>query len=238
MYIGPAFAGAGPIRQHPAGSLGLACALGGPGFDQDTKLVTVSEGEDLPRPAGFLQVCGCTRKKMLTPRPEPELGYVGAGHGGFVAETSYKFVGCGAGEFDFVTTDTPGFLGHPWVLIGLGAMSVLLIVVALLLIISTIVSHTDTQTPVPRMNTPYNCSSSVANFQSDWSTEKKVWCCANEGRACNLAGEVPPLPLPKSPTVPEEQYDCNDGLSNWEASWTPRKKRHCCESIGRGCPIV
>lgn len=63
----------------------------------------------------------------------------------------------------------------------------------------------------------WNCFNGLAG---SWSKEKKEWCCQNEQQGC---GSVNP-------------FDCQTGVSNWEAEWSSTKKSWCCTHDYVGCP--
>merc|ERR1712060_707235 len=94
------------------------------------------------------------------------LAYVGSGHGDYIQETTYKYVGCG-GDFarprrDFTCLITSCCL-----------LSLLLLIPLLLWLLS------GTATSLP-----YDCESGFANWMAGWSVAKKAWCCSNEGKGC------------------------------------------------------
>jgi len=51
-----------------------------------------------------------------------------------------------------------------------------------------------------------------------------VWCCSNAGRGCPVS------------TTTSCHYDCQVGLSNFEAGWSHFKKEWCCKHQNLGCP--
>lgn len=79
--------------------------------------------------------CGCAAGGA------PTMSFVGFGRGSYATETKYRFVGFGAGEFDYVKP-RPGF---PWLLVlGLLALIVVIVVIIILLLPSP-----STTTPAP-----------------------------------------------------------------------------------------
>eukprot|EP00930_Biecheleria_cincta_P023770 TRINITY_DN1710_c0_g1_i1.p1 TRINITY_DN1710_c0_g1~~TRINITY_DN1710_c0_g1_i1.p1 ORF type:complete len:676 (+),score=96.27 TRINITY_DN1710_c0_g1_i1:224-2029(+) len=65
----------------------------------------------------------------------------------------------------------------------------------------------------------FDCDDGYNHWEHAWTTEKKAWCCANTGKACEFS----------------EPYDCAAGFSNWKAGWSDSKKAWCCEHKDRGC---
>lgn len=56
----------------------------------------------------------------------------------------------------------------------------------------------------------FDCSSSLLKWRTEWSFEKKAWCCQHEVLGC---------------------YDC----SRVDMAWTQDHRNWCCRSYGRGC---
>merc|ERR1719436_1804588 len=150
------------------------------------------------------------------------MSYVGGGCGDYIQETTYKYVGCGAGEFDVVASKKANYT---CIFIGGGvALLVLVIIVVLLLLPGP------TTTTTPRTTAlPFNCM--TADNPDMWSIAKKTYCCANGGKGC-------PKPTTTPSTTPALPYDCNKGFDNWQAGWTPEKKAWCCTHAARGCAPV
>lgn len=82
----------------------------------------------------------------------------------------------------------------------------------------------------------FHCSEAFDNWQVAWSAAKKAWCCKQENQACPGQPFRPPTTNRVSSTSPCPPMDCNAAFNNWQASWSPVKKRYCCEKAGRGCP--
>jgi len=72
---------------------------------------------------------------------------------------------------------------------------------------------------------PFNCAEGFSSWESDWSEDKKTWCCNIHGRGCNSRGEVA-----------ASSYDCNAGHDNWVKAWSTGKKTWCCQTFHTGCP--
>merc|ERR1712039_1133193 len=72
---------------------------------------------------------------------------------------------------------------------------------------------------------PFNCADGEANWPSEWSTEKKQWCCPHHGKGCGQDAEVPAA-----------QYECNSAFANWVKAWSEGKKAWCCSHGVKSCP--
>lgn len=106
---------------------------------------------------------------------------------------------------------------------------------------------------------PFDCAAGFVNWQRGWSPQKKSWCCLHQRRGCPRQQPHPkPLynchgntaswstgrsmwccsnyqvacPSPASTSPP---FDCQAGLSNWQAGWSVQKKSWCCEHESLGC---
>lgn len=75
---------------------------------------------------------------------------------------------------------------------------------------------------------PFNCADGALNWRSEWSVEKKEWCCKIHDKGCPANGEG-------WDAVPAAQYDCNAGFANWVKGWSIPKKVWCCNSAQKGC---
>merc|ERR1712001_430872 len=114
------------------------------------------------------------------------MAYVGNGQGGYIQETTYKYVGCG-GDFsrprrDFTCLITTCCL-----------LSLLLLIPLLLWLLS------GTATSLP-----YDCDSGFAQWETAWSPAQQEFCCSTMGRGCTTAlpettPTVPPTPFPTPP---------------------------------------
>lgn len=68
----------------------------------------------------------------------------------------------------------------------------------------------------------FDCGSGHSDWEDDWSSEKKKWCCRNEGRGCPSAATT-------------DDYDCKDGLPNFKEEWSRKKISWCCKNKQLGC---
>merc|ERR1719384_1560634 len=82
------------------------------------------------------------------------------------------------------------------------------------------------QTPVPGPVDPFNCAIDLGQFQSDWSSEKMIWCCQHHSQGCSANGQ-------EGPAV--ATYDCNSGFENFVKGWSSHKKYYCCVNAQKGC---
>merc|ERR1712194_166730 len=121
---------------------------------------------------------------------DPSMHFVGDGRGDYIQETSYKFVGNGAGQFDM------GLRGRRRVIFSYCAVACAgfccaVIFMALLFLclpdgLNTLrgeVGDGGDQEPSRK----YNCFKDYVRWQEAWPKEKKVWCCANMKVACDSA---------------------------------------------------
>jgi len=85
--------------------------------------------------------------------------------------------------------------------------------------------------PLPRLPPGFDCGADFANWGSNWSEDKKKWCCKRAVRGC----PVPPPRLPTPPPAPPPAFDCGAEFANWSAAWSFAKKAWCCQHTGKGC---
>eukprot|EP00443_Scrippsiella_acuminata_P097428 CAMPEP_0115617248 /NCGR_PEP_ID=MMETSP0272-20121206/23550_1 /TAXON_ID=71861 /ORGANISM="Scrippsiella trochoidea, Strain CCMP3099" /LENGTH=533 /DNA_ID=CAMNT_0003053205 /DNA_START=51 /DNA_END=1652 /DNA_ORIENTATION=- len=147
-----------------------------------------------------------------TPGGAPILAYVGTGHGDFVAETTYKYVGAGCGEFEVVESKGSSSL---WLSLCGGVGVLLLVAIIILLLLSP-----STTSTTPTTTLPYDCDAGFANWQTGWSISKKAWCCKHSGKGC---------------TTTAAPYDCNAASALGVADWSDAKKAWCCKHANTGC---
>jgi len=108
------------------------------------------------------------------------MSYAGTGNGDYVQETTYKYVGSGAGEFEVVAAKKTNCC-----LIVSGGVGVLVLVIIVLLLL-LLPSPTTTTTGVVLPD----CEAGFQNWQTGWSISKKAWCCAHGGKGCALLEKV------------------------------------------------
>jgi hypothetical protein len=71
----------------------------------------------------------------------------------------------------------------------------------------------------------YDCSAGAHWWRHEWSVGKKVWCCLNEGKACQriVADDRPPGREHHA----ERKYHCDSAADNWQMDWSVGKKEWC-----------
>merc|ERR1740120_678722 len=129
-----------------------------------------------------MAACGCE-----TAAGAPVLSYVGSGCGDYIQETTYRYVGCGAGEFEVVTPKKTNYF-----FFFAGGVGALLLVVLVLLLMPQPATSTTTTSGLP-----YDCDAGLANAQRGWSISKKAWCCTHANKGCTTTQA--PTPKPPSP---------------------------------------
>lgn len=103
---------------------------------------------------------------------------------------------------------------------------------------------------------PFDCHAALGNFCRAWSPAKKVWCCNNKQKGCQ-SPDTPPAcdagagkvwhkvmisghwsweAVSGGAVSVGHAYNCQEGLSNWEAGWSGDKKGWCCSHQQIGCP--
>lgn len=171
------------------------------------------------------------------------LSYVGPG-GEYAQETSYRYVGAGAGHF--------GLLHFPGARPGcccclLVPLLLLPLAPLLLLLWPQTTTSTTSAPPITSMAPPELPTTSTPPMdceegeEAEWTAQKKGWCCDEEGRGCS----EPPRPAPAPPAPAETTtpcpIDCNQGYDDldplqWVHGWSAAKKIYCCRVHSRGCP--
>merc|ERR1712012_958166 len=106
------------------------------------------------------------------------MAYVGNGQGGYIQETTYKYVGCG-GDFarprrDFTCLITTCCL-----------LSLLFLIPLLLWLLCG-----------EATSLPYDCEMGFAQWETSWSPAQQEFCCATMGRGCSTTA------LPEAPSTP------------------------------------
>ena len=83
---------------------------------------------------------------------------------------------------------------------------------------STAAPTSTSQAALP--STSFDCYEDVP---AHWPKEKQDWCCQHKERGCLAGQEV-------------DEFDCNDGLANWELGFSAAKKAWCCKHYWVACP--
>eukprot|EP00435_Cladocopium_sp_Y103_P070739 s295_g35.t3 len=63
--------------------------------------------------------------------------------------------------------------------------------------------------------TEFDCLAGLAQWETDWSLEKKVWCWSSGGQ--------------------HDLFDCEDGVENADNGWSADKQDWCCRNKQLGC---
>mmetsp|Transcript_88150 Transcript_88150/g.254384 ORF Transcript_88150/g.254384 Transcript_88150/m.254384 type:complete len:145 (-) Transcript_88150:110-544(-) len=114
------------------------------------------------------------------------MSYVGNNKGEWVAETTYKYVGKGMGEFNVGSSPEQQSSWNWCHYVGALAVCVL---VAFLGILLWPVDGTTTTTTTAKHEAPvaprFNCSEGISHWELGWSAAKKRWCCDEDAhRGC------------------------------------------------------
>merc|ERR1712187_238233 len=159
------------------------------------------------------------------------LSYVGKG-GDYQAETTYKYVGKGAGEFEMVTVPTNIKPGYCYCVVAFLLVAVVVYLLNPSAPTSTttprdIIIPTTTPLDITTTSEPYCCKS-----KGLWSLDKKAWCCKHYGVGCPTAA---PAPVPPPAPTPPPEPNCAIGTP---VTWDMGKKVWCCAHHHIGCPTV
>jgi len=162
------------------------------------------------------------------------MAYVGCGHGAYITETTYKYVGCG-GDYSRPKRD------FTCIIAGCCCLSLLLLIPLLCWLLMPEVNCTDMA------------------YSGSWTMDERAYCCAAEGIGCTTrpttalpetTPTVPPTPFPTPPPTPPptlapappatpsgpvDPFNCAVGAEN---SWAADKKGWCCRIHHRGCPPI
>jgi hypothetical protein len=131
--------------------------------------------------------CGGMACAAEVPAGPAVMSYVGNGCGDYIQETSYKYVGCGAGEFDIVAARRPNYT---WMLTcGVVLALALVIVIVVLLMLPDQATTTTTGAALP-----YDCNAGPVSTMEIWSPAKKAFCCQRTGVGCETPTQQPALP--------------------------------------------
>jgi len=193
---------------------------------------------------GSSSCCGGRGTDVLT--------YVGPG-GEYAQETTYRYVGGGAGTFGVVRI--PG---------ASSSCCLLLIPLGLLLLLAPLLAWlfwpqtttTTTTPPVVTTTVPASTTTTIDCDEGDedsWSDKKKEYCCDRVGKGCPTTPKPPPPttpppppppkprpPAPPAPTTTPCPIDCNAGYNDldplqWVHGWSAAKKIYCCKVASKGC---
>merc|ERR1712060_411938 len=123
------------------------------------------------------------------------MSYVGTGHGDYMQETTYKYVGCG-GDFDVVRPRRD----FTCIITGCCLLSLLLLIPLLMWLLGCLTT-----------TAPFDCLEG-STWEEEWPQNKKDYCCMTVGRGCPTirstkilpepTATVPPTPFPTPPPTP------------------------------------
>merc|ERR1740121_2560411 len=100
------------------------------------------------------------------------MSYVGSGSGDYIQETTYRYVGAGAGEFEVLASKRPSF----GIFLGAGVALLVLVVVVVLILIPKPTTTTTT--------TMSECATTVQSVIDGWSPAQKAYCCKTANKGC------------------------------------------------------
>mmetsp|Transcript_58323 Transcript_58323/g.165855 ORF Transcript_58323/g.165855 Transcript_58323/m.165855 type:complete len:212 (-) Transcript_58323:254-889(-) len=112
--------------------------------------------------------------------------FVGEGRGTFQPVQNYDYVGHGLGSYQQQVTPPPPptCCSRQRVYLGLGLLLAAVVLVGLLTMPRL------RQAAAPSVQTEaFNCKLDFATWRETWSSDKKDWCCANKGKACEATGD-------------------------------------------------
>lgn len=97
----------------------------------------------------------------------------------------------------------------------------------------------------------FDCKEGEESWESNWTTEKKQYCCRMEEIACDpyncFEGEMPDWPKPKADWCCDKlnlactesssprSFDCWEDVMQWDTKWSKEKREYCCETHELGC---
>lgn len=178
--------------------------------------------------------------------------FVGAGKGCYRQETTYKYVGDGAGTFALAERVSPGTSAPSrsptFQYICCACIACLFCVLPWLVFWGLPHLHTPTHSANPGNRTneqangknsfthehtygrpadTFDCSAGLDNWESGWADDKIDWCCEHKQVACRKNQPC---------TSGCDHHDCLAGFAAWESVWSDDKKLWCCQHRNRGCP--
>merc|ERR1719323_2430919 len=162
------------------------------------------------------------------------MSYVGGGHGSYVQETTFKYVGYG-GDFDVVRPRRD----FTCIITSCCLLSLLLLLPLLLWLLSSLSTS----------SLPFDCDDGFVNWQNLWSAEQQDYCCMTTGRGCTTIPSTafpetqpptspptppptPPITRPPQPPGPVDPNCAVGAIPTWGA-W---KRDWCCQHHHVGCP--
>lgn len=165
--------------------------------------------------AGGLNMCGIAGDSSVDNWVP---AYVGDRAGSYIEDTTYQYVGEGAGAYDIVPERD-----NTRVTIAFAACGM----ISLMLIgISWIALHPSTTTTSSTARGSFDCNAGYAKWQTGWSEMKKYYCCGVGHVNCNVVA-----------TTVAPAYDCRYDAEQHHL-WALPKKVWCCVHLRVGCPTV
>jgi len=200
-----------------------------------------------------LSELGCCRRALCRAKPEHldeewssvdgGFAFVGPNAGAYEQVDTWRYVGDGLGTYEKEEkTVVHPSLGRR---ICIGA----LIASALLLILATVFYFWwSSQKPVTlQQRRSLECQAGLVYGHSDWSDEKKDFCCRKYGFGCPPAstGSTGVKDNPAAGIAADckdnntawgcHRFDCRAGTSNWQHGWSFAKRRFCCSQKHVNC---
>lgn len=174
--------------------------------------------------------------------------HVGLGQGAFVQETTYRYVGWGAGEFDVVQSggDDGGAMARCLAILCITGVLAICIVIPVLLFTGVIPIPKQLlfapEVRAPGSGGAHDCSHGI---QDNWGPEKAEWCCKEEEIGC-LAPRAPSATVDRAvagdrgdlaPAAPAANaaFNCKEDAGEVALDWSSEKRTWCCSHGGAGC---
>jgi len=155
-------------------------------------------------------ICTCS------PDGESMMSYVGINKGEWVAETTYKYVGKGMGEFNVGQDASAQKSTWNWCHYVAAAAACAVVVFAGVLLWPAS-GGSSSQKSSPRVA---DCQVGYDNWKTGWSAAKKEFCCKEVGRGCPS----------KSATAEVFECDAHD-----KSVWSAAKQSWCCDNKKMRC---
>lgn len=165
-----------------------------------------------------LKVCG---RGPCAADEEERLRYLGGGHGDYVQEVTYRYVGVGAGEFGKVDAKEPGNCAT--------FASLCCVATLAILAVSAFTLHAGSDSPASLKASPAPTSATSALGQVAWDLQKAE---AARSEADKAGGEVNitlALDLLKS---------CHTWCLSNQSSWSHDRAEWCCTNCREGCTVA
>lgn len=139
-------------------------------------------------------ILGHDGHENISPKPGM-MTFVSNGQGGYIQETTYRFVGGGGGDFDFAVAE-PVRRVRFGCLATAGFCVCCFFVVPLLLCLSWQGTTSEL----------FNCDAEFFQWRTAWEDAKKEYCCQTQGRACEALPQALPETTPTVPPTPPPTF--------------------------------